>query len=249
MPEFSADQLRDQGYTGPIRLFKDEEAARLRARFYEKIGQSEAAPGPTKVYMSAWHHQHRWAYDIAIHPPILDMVSQLLGPNLVMWAMHFWYKEPHNGKRLPWHQDAHYWPIEPKKNVSIWIALSRTFRENGCLRIIPGSHRELIEHRPLNDPTSGFSQGLTAEAVDESKAVDLEMQPGEAVLFDEGTFHGSNANTSDVARLALSIRYTTPCVKFLMDQWSDPGRIRTFLVRGEDTHHLNDAIRGEQPAG
>ncbi len=177
------------------------------------------------------------------------MVSQLLGPNLVMWAMHFWYKEPHSGKRLPWHQDAHYWPIVPKKNVSIWIALSRTFRENGCLRILPGSHRELIEHRPLNDPTSAFSQGLTADEVDETKAVDLEMQPGEAVLFDEGTFHGSNANTSDIARVALSIRYTTPDVRFLMDQWSDPGRIRTFLVRGEDTHHLNDAIRGELPAG
>lgn len=248
MHGFSLDQFQRQGYTGPIRVFSEQDAARLRARFYEKIGQSEAAPGPTNAYMSAWHHQHRWAYDLAIHPDILDMVSHLLGPNLVMWAMHFWYKEPHSKKHLPWHQDAHYWPMEPKKNVSVWIALSRTFRENGCLRIIPGSHRELVEHHALNDPTSAFSHGLTAADVLESTAIDLEMEPGEAILFDEGTFHGSNANASDCARVALSIRYTSPDVKFLMDQWGDPGRIRTFLVRGEDVHHLNDAIWGKAPS-
>ena len=74
------------------------------------------------------------------------------------------------------------------------------------------------------------------------------MNPGEVVFFNEGTFHGSEANTSDIPRVALSIRYTTPEVRFLTDQWSDAGRIKTFLLRGEDTHHLNDAIRGAPPA-
>lgn len=244
---FSVEQYREEGYTGPIRVFSEEEAARLRAKFYAQIGQSEAAPGPAKTYMSAWHHHHRWVYDMATHPGILDRITTLLGPNVVMWAVHFWYKEPHNGKYLPWHQDGAYWAIEPKKNVTAWIALGPTFIKNGCLRIIRGSHRSNLEHKRSTDAASAFGQGLTPEDVDESKAIALEMQPGEIVIFNEKTIHGSQANTSDIARVALSVRYTSPDVKFLTDQWADVGRVRTFLVRGEDAHHLNDAIKGVIP--
>jgi ectoine hydroxylase-related dioxygenase (phytanoyl-CoA dioxygenase family) len=245
--DFSTQQYAEMGYTGPIRAFSDAEAAELRRNFYATIGQSENSPGPTKTYMAAWHHQHRWAYDMATSPRILDRIETILGPNIVMWAMHFWYKEPHSGKRIPWHQDAAYWHIMPKKNVSAWIALGPTFFENGCLRIIPGSHRTLLEHQPITDDTSQFSQGLPPEAIDESTAVNLEMQPGEFVIFNEATYHGSEANGSDIARVALSIRYTSPDVKFEIEKWTDAGRIKTFLVRGEDTHHLNDGIRGIRP--
>jgi ectoine hydroxylase-related dioxygenase (phytanoyl-CoA dioxygenase family) len=244
---YSVEQFHEQGYTGPVQIFSVAEAAELRARFYATIGQSEAAPGATKAYLSAWHHQHRWAYNVATDERVLDLIAPLLGPDIVMWAMHFWYKPPHNTRHLPWHQDANYWPMEPRKNVSAWIALGPTFVENGCLRILPGTQRQLVAHRKLDDPTAGFREGLPPEEIDESRAVDLEMQPGEVVIFNEATFHGSKANTSDVARVACSIRYTSPDVRFLMEQWSDPERIRTFLVRGEDTHHRNDAIRGTAP--
>jgi ectoine hydroxylase-related dioxygenase (phytanoyl-CoA dioxygenase family) len=129
------------------------------------------------------------------------MISQFLGPNVVMWAMHFWYKPPHNMKHLPWHQDANYWPMEPKKNVSAWVALGPTFLENGCLRILPGTHRTLVAHQALNDPSSGFREGVPVSDVDETRAVNLEMQPGEVVIFNEATIHGSKANTSDVSRV------------------------------------------------
>jgi ectoine hydroxylase-related dioxygenase (phytanoyl-CoA dioxygenase family) len=245
--EFSIEQYADLGYSGPFRAFSDAEAAALRTRFFQTIGQSEAAPGPTKTYLSAWHHQYRWAYDMATQPAILDRIESILGPDIVMWAMHFWYKEPRSGKRIPWHQDAAYWQITPKKNVTAWIALGPTFLENGCLRIIPGSHRQLVEHKPLNDATSHFANGLPPEAIDDKSAVSLEMQPGEFVIFNEATYHGSEANGSDVPRVALSVRYTSPDVKFEIEKWSDAGRIKTFLVRGTDTHHLNDAIRGDVP--
>ncbi|MCZ7644717.1 MAG: phytanoyl-CoA dioxygenase family protein [Planctomycetota bacterium] len=244
---FSLDQYRRDGFTGPVPVLGEAEAAAYRAKFFAELGQDEAQPGPTKAYMSAWHHRLRWAYDLAAHPAVLDRIEAILGPNLVMWAMHFWYKEPGNGKRIPWHQDGAYWPITPVKNVTAWFALGPTFRANGCLRLVPGSHKQMLEHEKLNDKTSAFGQGLKAEHIDESKAVDVEMQPGEIVIFNEATFHGSEANVSDVARVAFSVRYTTPEVKILTEQWSDAGRIKTYLVRGEDTHHLNDAIRGTVP--
>lgn len=245
---FSIEQYKEMGYTGPVNVFGEADAARLRTKFFETIGQSESAPGPTKAYMSAWHQNYRWAYDMTSDPRILDLLEPFVGPNIVMWAMHFWYKAPRSGMHIPWHQDASYWHLTPKKNVTAWVALGPTFLDNGCLRIIPGSHRELVEHTPVNDKNSTFATGIPADKIDESRAVSLEMKPGEIVIFNEATYHGSQANISDVPRVAFSMRYTSPDVKFEMEKWSDPGRIRTYLVRGVDDYHLNDAIRGTIPA-
>lgn len=245
---FSLAQFEAEGYTGPIQVFSEAEAAQLRSHFWAKLGQSEDAAGPSKINMSAWHHQHRWVYDLVTHPGILDPIASILGPNVIMWAVHFWYKEPNNGKYLPWHQDGAYWPIEPKKNVSAWIALGPTFAANGCLKVIPGSHKVELLHGEMNDKASGFGKGLRPEEIDESQAVSLEMQPGQIVIFNEKTIHGSGPNVSTTPRVALSVRFTTPEVKFLLDQWTGVDRIKTYVVRGEDTHHLNDSIRGPIPA-
>ena len=59
-----------------------------------------------------------------------------------------------------------------------------------------------------------FSRGLAPDQVDESRAIDVEMSPGEVVFFSEATLHGSNANVSDVPRVAYSLRFTTPEVRF-----------------------------------
>jgi len=245
---FSLERYQEHGYDGPIRVFSEAEAASLRAKFFEELGQSEASPGPTKVRLSAWHQRLRWVYDMVTHDKILDMIEEVIGPNIVMWAVHFWYKEPKNGKYLPWHQDEAYWPMEPKKNVTCWIALGPTFEANGCLRVIPGTHREEWEHAAMNDAASAFGKGMKSDDVDESRAVSLEMNPGEVVIFNEKTVHGSNPNVSDIARVALSVRFTSPEVKFLTEQWTDVDRIKPYLVRGVDTHRLNEEIRGVAPA-
>ncbi len=244
---FSLEQYTRDGFTGPFRIMSEEQAAQLRTVFFKEIGQEEAQAGPTKAYFSAWHHRLPWCYDLATNPAVLDAMERILGPDLIMWAMHFWYKEPGSTKRIPWHQDGAYWPMTPVKNVSAWFALGPTFRANGCLRLVPGSHTKMLEHEKLNDANSAFGQGLKKEFIDESKAVDIEMRPGEVVIFNEATFHGSEANTSTTPRVACSVRYTTPEVKFLVEQWGDAGRIKTFLVRGKDERHLNDAIVGEKP--
>jgi ectoine hydroxylase-related dioxygenase (phytanoyl-CoA dioxygenase family) len=81
------------------------------------------------------------------------------------------------------------------------------------------------------------------------KAVDVEMSPGQIAFFNEATFHGSKINSSNIPRVAFSVRYTTPEVKFLMDEWSgDANRIRTFLVSGEDNYKRNEDIKGTIPA-
>ncbi|KIL42330.1 hypothetical protein SD70_02210 [Gordoniibacillus kamchatkensis] len=76
----------------------------------------------------------------------------------------------------------------------------------------------------------------------------MEMSPGQAVFFNEAIFHGSESNRSHIPRVAFSVRYTTPEVKFKIGEWEgDKERIKTFLVHGNDGFHYNDAIRGTPP--
>ena len=244
--KFSLSQLNDEGYTGPIDVLSAEEARFGRESFYKSIGQNESNPGPSSVKTGGFNLKHKWAHDISIDNKILDYVELALGPNIVLWATVFWYKEPHNTKYIPWHQDASYWPMEPRINLTAWIALGPTFKENGCLRIIPGSHKNWLddEYREL-DEHSSFSKGLDPEQVNESKAIDFEMDPGQVVFFSEATLHGSNANTSDIPRLGYSLRFTTPEVKFdelgIKEQRLDY-LTRTILVRGIDEYHHNDSL-------
>ena len=247
---FSPDQYRQAGYTGPVPILSEEEAAAGRKAYFSAIGQSEATPGPTNERPGGFNLRFRWAYELATHQKTLDHAERILGPDIVLWAMVFWYKEPHNSKYIPWHQDATYWPMEPRINLTAWVALGPTFRENGCLRLIPGSHSQWLDeqHQPL-DRESAFGHGLSADQVDESSALDLEMAPGEVVFFNEATLHGSDANSSDMPRLAYALRFTTPEVKFDPDGWKEISNyyLGTMLVRGEDRFHYNDSLKAEPP--
>jgi ectoine hydroxylase-related dioxygenase (phytanoyl-CoA dioxygenase family) len=245
---FSIEQFHEEGYSGPVQGLTLQEADTYYNHFFDVIGQSKFEPGPTKMNMSAWHQKHLWAYELATHPSIVDAIKQILGDDIVLWAMHFWYKEPNNSKFIPWHQDINYWPMEPAINATAWISLGWSVLENGCLRVIPGSHKSIVKHVATGDDKSQFGDALPKEAIDESKAVDLEMSPGQIAFFNEATFHGSKMNSSNIPRVAFSVRYTTPEVKFLMEEWGgDTSRIRTYLVNGEDKFKRNESIKGIVP--
>lgn len=80
--------------------------------------------------------------DIARHDGILDLVEQLIGPDIILWGCQAFCKPPGDGMEVPWHQDGQYWPIRPLATCTVWIAIDDSVVENGCLRVIPKSHYE-----------------------------------------------------------------------------------------------------------
>lgn len=115
---------------------------------------------------------------------------------------------------ITWHQDATYWGLHPPNVATAWIALSESDRENGCLRVIPRTHcGPLLPQRETYAADNALSRGqeITVE-VDESKAVDLVLKPGEMSLHHIGIVHGSNVNCSKKPRIGLAVRYITPDV-------------------------------------
>ncbi len=193
-------------------------------------------------------------FDILTDPLLLDLVEPLTGPDIVLWAAAVFCKPAAKGLEVPWHQDGQYWPIRPRATVTAWIALDEVDRGNGCMRVIPGSHRmgefshaisdreDLVLNNVLDDPR-----------IDLDLARDIELQPGQVSLHDVDIVHGSQPNTSGRRRAGLAVRYM-PATS-LYDRTINPGQASAtvplefaerpiWLVRGVDRHGGNDFAVG-----
>jgi ectoine hydroxylase-related dioxygenase (phytanoyl-CoA dioxygenase family) len=124
----------------------------------------------------------------------------------------FLCKNPGDGAFAAWHQDGVYsgWYLTP--SVSAWVALSDSTIENGCMRVVPGSHRSgRFEHRPFAGENSLFLRTEEVQVeVDEASARNVELRAGEFSLHDSNIIHGSKPNVSDTRRIGFVIRYVTP---------------------------------------
>ena len=147
--------------------------------------------------------------DLARDPEIVELVSGVLGEDLILWGCHVFCKPAAEGYETPWHQDGHYWPIRPLANCTVWVALEESTVANGCLRVIPRSHvgQRLHEHLYEDRTDLTLNQRLAAGAFDEASAVDLELQPGEMSLHDIYMIHGAKENRSSRRRTGVALRY------------------------------------------
>ena len=196
------------------------------------------------------------AYDLAFLnyariPEILDMVEQVLGGDFALWNSSFFAKPAHNGRATPWHQDGEYWPIRPVATCTAWIAIDDANTTNGCLKLIPGSHKkdELLEHETNPDPNLTLNQEVLSSEFDESRSVDLVLEAGQMSLHDVRMVHGSEANTSPYPRRGMTLRYMPLTSVFdrelAVAQSENMGfkahQDRTlFLMRGTDQTGKND---------
>jgi ectoine hydroxylase-related dioxygenase (phytanoyl-CoA dioxygenase family) len=187
-------------------------------------------------------------------PWVLDMVAQILGPDVILWITRILCKPPVRGREVPWHQDGEYWPMRPLATCSVWIAIDRVSTANGCMRFIPGSHKrqELYRHHVSNRENLVLNLELDQDQFDESRAVNVELEPGQMSLHDVRLIHGSLANASGERRAALIMRYmpaTSYYDRSLVRQRKDSSPFNIFdqplwLVRGVDRTGRNDLVHG-----
>ncbi len=147
--------------------------------------------------------------DLARDPTIVELVSGVIGDDVILWGAHVFCKPAGEGYETPWHQDGHYWPIRPLATCTVWLALEPSTRANGCLRVVPGSHRHRVLHPHLHEDRADLTlqQRLADSAFDETQAVHIELQPGQMSLHDVYMIHGAAANTSTQRRTGVALRY------------------------------------------
>lgn len=224
-------QYHRDGYVHPIRIMSEAQAGELRSRleaFEKSVG------GPLKGDLR--HKTHllfTWLTDLVHNNIILDAVEDLYGPDLFCWSSSFFIKEPRNPAFVSWHQDSTYWGLNKTEVVTAWIALSPSTKANGAMEVIPGTHLlSQIPHRDTFAKDNLLTRGQeVAVEVDASRAVTIELQPGEISLHHVLLVHGSAPNPSDIRRIGFAARYIPTSVKQISGV-----RASATLVRGVDAH-------------
>ena len=229
-----ATRYRRDGFLSGVRVFAEDEAQSIRADIETlEASHPEGAGGYDLNQFFRVNGQIviPLLADLARRPEILDCVERLLGPDLLVWSVELFIKEPGSVKTVSWHQDITYWGMgETDDEVTAWVALSDVSVEAGCMRFIPGSHMQgLVAHHDTFHDDNLLSRGQSIDAVDEARAVHGPLRPGEMSLHHGRCFHASGPNHSSDRRIGLAIRYVTPDVR-------QPGLGRDYamLVRGVD---------------
>jgi hypothetical protein len=215
------------GYASPIPVLPANDAARYADAYFDLANRLGGAPKATQL--SLLHLYFDWAWELIRHPAILDAAEQVLGPNILVWASSVFPKRAHDPGYITMHQDGTYWGLSDGAVTTAWVALTPSKRENGCMRVVAGSHlRSYLPHRETHAEHNLLTRGQEVEVeVAEADITDIELAPGEMSLHDVRIIHGSNPNPSDVPRIGFAIRYVTP------DVHADSGGHPAVLVRGD----------------
>ena len=180
------------------------------------------------------HLVSRTLWDLLFHTAIVDRVTELVGPEVLVWGAGFFAKDARSPDYVSWHQDAHYWGLEPDDIVTAWVALTDSAPDNGCMRVVAGSHRTPLPHVDTFAADNMLSRGQEiAVKVEAGQATDVVLKPGEMSLHHVRIAHGSEPNRSDRPRIGFVIRYIGGHVRPTGGR-RDPA----VLVRGADAGHF-----------
>ena len=138
-----------EGFVSGIRV-EDETGALYYQHQFDAL---EAKEGKEKCQtgMLDRHLDLQFIWQLATQPRILDCIEDLIGPDILLLATHAFCKYGPQEKFVAWHQDVTYWGLEPPEALTAWYAIDDSDRENGCMRVIPGTHVGLREHGEIRD--------------------------------------------------------------------------------------------------
>lgn len=231
LTESELNSYRHDGILFPIPVLDEHEVKEYGACLKElEVGLGGT---PKSHELGQCHLFFDWAHRLVSHSGILDVVEDVIGPNIAVHATSVFQKRPHDATFVSWHQDGYYLELDQPDFVSAWVALTDSNEENGCLRVVRSSH----QNGSFPHGNSAMSQqnlltsGLEiAVAVEESEATDVVLRPGEMSLHHVNIVHGSNPNHSGNPRVGFAIRYVAPHVKQARPHFP------VLLVRGKDEY-------------
>ncbi|SFL54974.1 phytanoyl-CoA dioxygenase family protein [Shimia aestuarii] len=228
-------QYWEDGFLFPLPVMAPDEAQTLRAELedLERDWLDAGLPLPLNTYKRVNAQcVMPLAHRIGADPRILDIVEGLIGPDILIYGVEFFIKEPRTRHMVGMHQDLTYWGLGAIDGlVTAWLALSPATPQSGCMDFVRASHKNaILPHEDTFSEENLLSRGQEVRVdVAEADKVPIEIHPGQMSLHHGLTIHGSGPNTSDDRRIAAVIRYVTPEVA---QQVAD--KDYAMLARGAD---------------
>jgi len=205
-----ANQFREDGYLSPVSIYSDQEISKTKSSFLEFENNLDKV----REDYENLHFHSTWARDLATHPKLLDLIETIIGPEILIYGSLILNKIPGNNSHLSWHQDQYFFP-EKKSTpyISAWIALTHSTANNGCMKMLPFSHKEgILPHLPFSkDDTNLLTKGEEIKISPTNDQIfDNILSPGQLSLHDGALVHSSSPNLTDQNRIGFIVRFVTP---------------------------------------
>ena len=244
MSEALTQAYERDGFAFPVDVVSAFAVQKIRTDL--ELAESELADDPEKLMLlHSYPDRLLPSFDQLIrNTRLIDVVTPILGPDLMVWSSGLFVKEAKSSKIVTWHQDLNYWGLDNANEITAWVALSPSTIESGCMRFVPGSHtHQIVPHNDTyadNNLLASYTsrgQEIAAE-VDDRDGVDVILQPGQASLHHGHLFHSSGPNATTDRRIGSSIRYISTSMK-----QNSGDRTLVTLVSGED-HYGHFTVAG-----
>lgn len=199
MKKLSAEEKKQYdvaGYVFPVPVLTPTELATYQGHLRGFLASKDWPLTPATRLKP--HLYLKWVNDLVRHPAVLDVVEDILGPDLLVWFSILHFKAA-RGAEITWHRDTVYRQLDREEVVTVWIALTDSTEENGCVQFDPGSHLE-----------SGADKFVSGEKARPSHdPVSAVLRPGEASFHNMRIRHGSLPNRTDEHRCGVVARYVS----------------------------------------
>ena len=240
------DQFRTQGYLIVENLLLPEYIKKLSARMQEIVdgrgseypqGDIEFEPGSRDEIPRMVRKINRCAENDPLfltharNEKILDVIESMIGPDIKLYESQCFMKPP-GGVEKPFHQDSAYFPIGPMDLVTCWTAIDDVTTDNGCVRVIAGSHRHgLVDHGKPWHIGNREDKQVPGDVVDHSQETTITMSAGSCSFHHSLLLHRSGPNNSNQSRRGLAVHYMAAQSKWTDTTHRQP---KFLLIRGRE---------------
>ena len=239
MTDLTAEQLnhyKNKGYISPVSALSSSEAKEISDEI-EKI--EKEWPGALEGINRNYIHLISPIFNkVCLNKNILDAVESVIGKNILICGTTLFIKNPNEKGFVSFHQDAKYIGLEPHNWVTVWLAVTDANEHNGCMRMLPGSHKEnLKNHEQKFDENNLLTRGQTITGVPLNKTEPVILKAGQISLHHPLVVHGSGINKSNDRRIGFVIQsYIGTNVKQVL------GKNSVQLARGIDKFNFHEKI-------
>ena len=239
------EHYNSKGFVAPFNAFSAEEAINIREKVDNLFIKLESYnDGRDSYSIDCYQHKSKTIWEIINTEKILDYVQDLIGPNIICWASHFFNKLPNDNRPVPYHQDAGGWLLSPTRTVTVWLAIDNTDEDNAPMEFLPGSHKVGSIAWKKTEQKNPVFKGELIGLEKFGKPYKNILKAGDFSLHADLLAHGSAPNTSNKRRCGLTIRYIDPsATKPLHPEYAK----KAVLCRGEKPSGLWKECNTQKP--
>jgi hypothetical protein len=227
------EKFHEQGYVSLHRpVLSEGKFHPLKEHFEELLAALK--PGERPELMDVPHFTDTKLFEWLLDDEILDLVEDILGPDIDLFSSHFIAKPPGGSLRVPWHEDSAYWRtmLDPMEVVTVWLAIDASDEGNGCMYVIPRTQDNgYSEYYDVDPNKNVFVTEIRKGQFDETIKVPLILAENEASLHQAKLIHGSPSNTSNRRRTGFTMRYIASSTRLSPENLA---KHQLYRARGRD---------------